>query len=103
MIKVTILYSNGEDKTFDIDYYSKKHMPMVASLFGDALKAVAIDKGLASGTPDTPVPYLAVGYLYFDSISAFQSAFAAHADKITADLPNYTNIEPMVQISEVVE
>ena len=76
---------------------------MVASLFGGVLKAVAIDKGLASGTPDTPVQYLAVGYLYFDSIPAFQNAFAAHADKIMADLPNYTNIEPVVQISEVIE
>jgi hypothetical protein len=30
MFKVSILYPNGEDKTFDMDYYVQKHMPMVA-------------------------------------------------------------------------
>jgi hypothetical protein len=30
MFKVTILYLSGDDKTFDMDYYEKKHMPMVA-------------------------------------------------------------------------
>ena len=45
MIKVAILYPNGEGKTFDMDYYSNKHMPMAASLFGDSLKAMSIDKG----------------------------------------------------------
>src|ERR1700754_5202622 len=44
MIKVTILYPNGDGKTFDMDYYSKKHMPMVAKLLGGALKSLGIDK-----------------------------------------------------------
>ena len=52
MIKVAIFYPNGEGKTFDMDYYSNKHMPMAVSLFGDSLKAMSIDKGLASGIPD---------------------------------------------------
>lgn len=30
MFKVSILYPNGEDKKFDMDYYEKNHMPMVA-------------------------------------------------------------------------
>jgi len=34
MFKVAILYPNGEDKTFDMDYYEKKHMPMVAGFLG---------------------------------------------------------------------
>lgn len=29
MFKVAILYPNGDDKTFDMDYYENKHMPMV--------------------------------------------------------------------------
>lgn len=49
MIKVAIFYPNGEGKTFDMDYYSNKHMPMAASLFGDSLKAMSIDKGLVNG------------------------------------------------------
>ena len=48
MIKVPILYPNGESKTFDMDYYSTKHMPLAAKLFGDSLVTMSIDKGLMS-------------------------------------------------------
>jgi len=101
MIKAAIFYPNGEGKTFDMKYYSEKHMPMAATLFGDSLKAWSIDKGLASTKPDEPVPYLAIGYFYFDTMSACQQALGANSDKLRADVPNYTNIKPFVQISEV--
>jgi len=101
MIKVTILYPNGDGKKFDMDYYSNKHMPMVASLLGDSLKLFEIDKGIAGRTPDEPIPYLAIGYLYFDKLSAYQNSFRPNAEKIRNDIPNYTNIQPVIQISEV--
>ena len=101
MIKVAILYPNAEGKTFDMDYYSTKHMPMAAGLFGESLKAMSIDKGLASGVPNTPVPYLAIGYFYFDTMAAFQSAMGPNSAKLRADVPNYTNIQPVIQVSEV--
>jgi uncharacterized protein (TIGR02118 family) len=101
MIKVTILYPNGEGKKFDMDYYSNKHMPLVASLLGDSLKFFEIDKGIAGRTPDEPIPYLAIGYLYFDRLSAYQTSFRPHTEKIRNDIPNYTNIQPVIQISEV--
>jgi uncharacterized protein (TIGR02118 family) len=101
MIKVAILYPNGEGKTFDMNYYSTKHMPMAASLFGTSLKAMSIDKGLAGSTPGAPMPYLAMGYFYFDTISDFQKAMAPNSEKLRADVPNYTNIQPVIQVSEV--
>jgi uncharacterized protein (TIGR02118 family) len=103
MTKVTILYPNAEGKTFDMDYYADKHMPMVAELLGDALKLYEIDKGLAGRTPDESIPYLAIGYLYFDSLESYQNAFGPHAAQITGDIPNYTNIQPVVQVSEVLQ
>lgn len=101
MVKVTILYPNGDGKTFDMDYYSNKHMPMLQTLFGDTLKHIAIDKGIAGRTPDEAVPYLAIGYLYFDTLSDYEKSFGPNAKKIVSDIPNYTNIQPIVQISEV--
>src|SRR5687768_9722623 len=92
MIKVAIFYPNGEGKTFDMDYYSNKHMPMAALLFGDSLKAMAIDKGLASGTPGSPLPYLAIGYFYFENMSACQNSMKANTEKLRTDVPNYTNV-----------
>ncbi len=38
LFKVAILYPNGEDKTFDFEYYEQKHMPMVAGYLGENLK-----------------------------------------------------------------
>jgi len=101
MIKVAIFYPNGEGKTFDMDYYSNKHMPMAANLFGDSLKAMSIDKGLANGTPDVPVQYVAIGYFYFETMSSFENSMGPNSEKLKADVPNYTNIQPEIQISEV--
>jgi len=101
MIKVAILYPNGEGKTFNMDYYSTKHMPMAAGLFGDSLKAMSIDKGLSGGAPGSPAPYLAIGYFYFETMSSCQNSMGPNSAKLRADVPNYTNIQPVIQISEV--
>lgn len=103
MIKVTIMYPNGEGKTFDMDYYSKKHIPMVQHLFGNVMKGAAIDKGIAGGAPGAPITYLAIGYLYFETLAAYQDGIKTHIEKIRADIPNYTNTTPVIQISEVVQ
>jgi uncharacterized protein (TIGR02118 family) len=101
MIKVSVLYPNSEGRTFDIAYYCGKHMPMVAQLLGTSLKGMHIDEGIAGRTPGVPAPYLAMGHLLFESVEAFQSAFNPHAAAIVGDVPNYTNIQPIFQISIV--
>lgn len=101
MIKVSVLYANGEGKSFDIDYYCKKHVPMVGGLLGDALKAATVEKGLGGGAPNSPAAYAAMGNMYFNSMEEFGNSFGPNADEIMADLPNFTNIEPTIQISEV--
>jgi uncharacterized protein (TIGR02118 family) len=42
-----------------------------------------------------------MGHLYFDSPAAFAESFGPHAPTILGDIPNYTDIQPLVQISEV--
>lgn len=101
MIKVSVMYPNGFGHTFDIDYYTGKHMPMVSRKLGAALKNMAVEQGLAGGEPGAPPAYLAFGHLYFDTVQAFQEAFGPHAKEILADIPNYTNTQPVLQISEV--
>jgi len=101
MIKVAIYYPNADGNTFDMDYYANKHMAMAADLFGDDLKAMVIDKGLAGGAPNTAATYVAVGYFYFADMATFQSSMGTHSETLQADVPNYTNIKPVLQISEV--
>lgn len=102
MIKLSVLYPNGEGKTFDMDYYCNKHIPMVAGLLGDAVKGATVESGLGSAAPGSPAPYAAMGNMYFESMESFQNSFGPNAEAIMADAPNYTNAEPTVQISEVV-
>jgi uncharacterized protein (TIGR02118 family) len=101
LCKVTILYPNGEGKTFDMDYYEHKHMPMVAAFLGKNLKFYEIDKGIAGRTPDDKVPYLAVGYFYVNDVAEYNKAIGQNREAIINDIKNYTNIQPVIQISEV--
>ena len=101
VIKVSVLYPNTAGCKFDMEYYLTRHMPMVQQKLGPACKRMAIEEGIAGGAPGTPATYVAMGHLYFDSTDAFQTAFAPHAQSILADIPNYTNTQPTIQISEV--
>jgi uncharacterized protein (TIGR02118 family) len=101
VIIVSVLYPNGPGSKFDLDYYLKRHMPMVQQRLGAPLKRVAVERGIGGGAPGAPPPYLAAGHLYFDSVEAFQGAFGPQAEPILADVPNYTNTTPVIQISEV--
>ena len=100
-IKVSVLYPGGDGKTFDMDYYCNKHVPMVGGVLGDAVVGATVEKGLGGGAPDSPATYSAMGNLYFNSMQAFENSFGPNAETIMADLPNFTNIEPIIQISEV--
>jgi uncharacterized protein (TIGR02118 family) len=77
------------------------HIPMVGRKLGPALKNVSVEQGLAGGAPGSPAEFVALCHLGFDSVPAFQAAFGPHAAEITADIPKYTSIEPIIQISEV--
>lgn len=101
MIKVSVFYPNRNGARFDMDYYCKSHIPMVQQKLGAACKSVAVEQGLGGATPGAAPTYVAMGHLYFDSADAFAAAFGPHAQSIMADIPNYTDIEPVIQISEV--
>ncbi len=92
MIKVTVMYPAGEGKTFDMEYYANDHMDIVRRDMGPS--RLEIDKQVDG-------PYLAMVHLYFDSMEAMQAGMGNAADAL-ADIPNFTNAEPVVQTSEVV-
>ncbi len=101
MVVVSVLYPGGAGSRFDLDYYLQRHIPMVQRRLCAPLMRVAVERGLAGGAPGAPPPFLAAAHLHFESVEAFQGAFAPHAETIMADVPNYTNTTPVIQISEV--
>ena len=76
---------------------------MLVELLGDTLKKVEVDRGIGGLQPGAPPPYVAITHLHFDSVGDFQTASGPHAERITGDEPNFTNIAVKVQISEVVK
>lgn len=103
LIKVSIMYPYAEGKTFNMEYYESKHMPMVAAFLGSNLVKYTIEKGLASGIPNQPLPYMAIGTFYVKSLSDYQTAIGPHRDAIRADFSNYTNVSPVILVSEMVK
>lgn len=100
-IKVTILYPGGDGKTFDMNYYETKHMPMVAGFIGKNLKFYEIDKGVSGRTANDKAPFMAIGYFYISDLAAYNTAIGEHINEIVNDFKNYTNVQPVIQISEV--
>ncbi|HEV8474954.1 MAG TPA: EthD family reductase [Methylomirabilota bacterium] len=103
MIRVSVMYPSGEGKKFDYDYYVSKHMALVKQRLGGAgLIRLEVDKGVAGGAPGAPAPFACVGQLYFGSVAEFQQAMKPHGKELMADIPNFTNITPQMQISEII-
>ena len=101
MIKVSVLYENTPGQKFDMGYYTAKHIPMVKQKLGAACKRVEVDQGLAGVQPGSKPRFIAQAHFLFDSIEAFQQAFGPHAQAIMADVPNYTTLQPIIQLNEV--
>lgn len=102
LVKISIMYPFAEGKTFNMDYYQTKHMPMVTAFLGTNLVKYTIEKGLASGIPNQPLPYVAIGIFYVKRLDDYQAAINPNRDAIRADFANYTNIAPIILVSEVV-
>lgn len=102
MIKVSVMYPNIPGSRFDHIYYRDKHMPMVKAKMGASCKYYTVDKGIAGGTPGAPATYVGMCHIFCDSVESFQAGFGANVKEILADIPNYTDLSPVIQISEVV-
>jgi uncharacterized protein (TIGR02118 family) len=104
MVKISILYPNKENAHFDMDYYLHKHMPMSIDLLKAhaGFQSVSVEKGIGGGAPNEAPKFIAMCHYTFDSVESFLAAFVPNSGILQGDMPNYTDIEAIVQISEVV-
>lgn len=102
MIKVSVFYPNTPGARFDHAYYRDKHMPLVKARMGAHCAYYTVDKGLSGGAPGEPPTYIAMCHIFSESLEAFQAGFGPHTDEIMGDVPNYTDLTPVMQFSEVV-
>ncbi|WP_420453450.1 EthD family reductase [Ilumatobacter sp.] len=94
MIKVSVLYPAGDDVTFDVDYYRQTHF---ADIVARTIKPARWDVEIG-----VDGPYTAIGNLYFDSLEAMEASMA-NGEEALADLPNFTNATPTMQVSRLVD
>ena len=99
MIRVNVMYPKQDDGNFDYDYYLNTHMPLVGERWADGLRGMEVYRGL-SGAGGAAETYVTIANLKFDNVEAFQQALEAHAQEIMGDIPNFTNINPVIQIEE---
>ncbi len=94
MIRLSVYYPTTEGATFDHDYYRDRHVPLAVKTWG--LAEAEIDRGING-------PYEAAVHFRFESPEALSEAMQAEGTKaVLADVPNYTNITPVMQTSEIV-
>ena len=104
MIRVSLLFPNQLGSTFDQNYFADKHIQMAKQrLEGLGLVGVEIDRGISAADPNSAAPFVAVAHFTFNSVDEVHTAFKAVGREVMGDIPNYTNIQPQVQISEIIE
>ena len=95
MIRFSVMYPRLEGARFDHDYYSTHHVPLAQRAWG--VDHADIDRGISG-------PFVAAAHFTFESTEALRAALDTPSSaELTADRPNYTDIDPVVQTSEIVE
>lgn len=102
MIIVSVLYPGGASAKFDQTYYLQKHIPLVKSRWeGKGLQEVRVLRG-AGAAGGGPAPFPVIALLTFGSHQDFQRCAEANGPEIFADIPNFTNVQPVVQVNDVI-
>jgi len=103
MVKISILYPNSPGARFGFDYYIERHMPRAIELLSahSGFRAVSVERGIGGTEPGSPPAYIATCVFTFDRVDSFLSAFMPDAAELQADIPNYTDIVPQIEFSEI--
>src|SRR4051812_33745258 len=103
MVMISIMYPNRDGSTFDQEFYINTHMPMSIERLSThaGFKGVSVVRGMGDGRPGSEPAYVAMCQYLFDSLEDFLTAFNPHAAFLQGDMVNYTDIEPIIQISAV--
>ena len=101
MILVSVLYPHHEGAKFDTDYYMNKHMKRVHECWdGMGMKMARVMQG-QPGPDGKPPLYTVMTQLGFESPEAFDAAAKQHGGELFGDVPNFTDIKPVTQISTI--
>ena len=102
MYRISFLYAGTPGCRFDHAYYLQRHMPLVMARLGAlGLLRFEVDRGVGGAEAGSPAPFIAAAHLYYDSLIDYRAGMERHGPELLGDVPNYTNLRPLVQISEI--
>jgi uncharacterized protein (TIGR02118 family) len=103
MFKVSVMYPNEKGAEFNYEYYRSTHMKLVVEhLEPFGVIKTEVNKGI-SGGGNEPAPYICIGHLYFESRDDYDKGMAEKGEILRGDIPNFTNVTPIRQISQVLD
>ncbi len=102
MIKMSVYYPADGGSKFDHDYYRTRHMPLIQERSAMPACATRSIRALGGREPGSAPEFVAACHIYSLTLGTLQEAFGPHRAEIVADVANYTDIAPIVQISEIV-
>ena len=92
---LTILYKNGDDVRWDVEYYRKGHMPLIMRLYGPkAISRFELRKGDSGQAPGTKPTFIGTVNIYINSQAAFDAAGKAHTQELVNDVPHFSSVMP---------
>ena len=101
MIIVSVLYPAQAGSRFDEGHYLEHHAALLRRCWdGMGMREARFLKGASAGDGGPP-PFQVMALLTFDSAEAFKAAARAHGREIFADIPRFTDVQPVVQINSV--
>ncbi|MFT5782044.1 MAG: hypothetical protein ACI9EB_001418 [Pseudomonas sp.] len=100
MYCVTVLYPNLADGHFDFAYYRDKHIPMMLELLGDNVVRTELCRGLQA-VDGSPAADLCLLSTHIHSAEQFASVMVLNSQRVLGDIPNYTNLQPIIQIDKI--
>jgi uncharacterized protein (TIGR02118 family) len=101
MYCLSVAYPNKDGARFDFDYYTRTHLPMLTGLLGASLVKTEVRKGVAS-PGGAPPSFICMSNLWLTTPDVLQAALASKGKELMEDVPKFTNVQPVLQIDEVV-
>ncbi len=101
MYYITAIYPYQDGAYFNFDYYKERHIPLLISCFGDNFIDIQVRQGLAGIERDSP-DFICIFSMRVHSFTRWQDQIKLHGDQIFNDTKNFTNLEPIIQIDQLV-
>ena len=92
-----VLYPNKEGPKFDFEYSMQKHIPLAKALLGHEFK---VSRGMSSAPVGQP-PFLCIAWMDIGTVEEFVPVLTRQLEALRNDIPNYTNLEPVIQFEQV--